>query len=119
MIISLSGLDMSWLKDPAKRLPEEMKSAHIRAERRGRSHQVMPDLNGAYAKGGFESPIDGTWISSRSQLREHNKRHGVIQSGDIRGERLKSDMKRHMKFDRAKRADPSFAWVEPSNPTEL
>jgi len=30
----------------------------------------------------FRSPIDGTVITSRSQLREHEQRHGVRQCGN-------------------------------------
>jgi len=30
----------------------------------------------------FRSPVDRSVIGSRSQLREHNKRHGVIQVGN-------------------------------------
>lgn len=41
---------------------------------------VMPDINAA--GGEFVSPIDGQLISSRSQLRAHNRRHGVDQAGN-------------------------------------
>lgn len=27
------------------------------------------------------SPIDGTWLTSRSHIREHEKRHNVVQVG--------------------------------------
>lgn len=30
----------------------------------------------------FVSPVDGSTITTRSQLREHNKRHGVTDSRD-------------------------------------
>lgn len=30
----------------------------------------------------FDSPIDGEHIASRKSLREHEKRHGVVQVGD-------------------------------------
>jgi hypothetical protein len=30
----------------------------------------------------FRSPIDGSVIASRSQLREHERRHGVRQTGN-------------------------------------
>ena len=39
--------------------------------------QFMPDLAGA-----FVSPVDGTVISSRSTLREHNRRNGVSDVGN-------------------------------------
>lgn len=31
---------------------------------------------------GYVSPIDGKWVGSRSQHREHMKRHGVIELGN-------------------------------------
>jgi len=37
---------------------------------------IMQDI------GAFKSPVDGSYITSRSHLREHNTRNGVVQSGD-------------------------------------
>jgi hypothetical protein len=55
------------------------------------SPYVMPDLNAA--SGTFISPVDGSIISSRSQLREHNKRNNVEQIGnDYKFEQRKNDM---------------------------
>jgi len=31
----------------------------------------------------FVSPVDGSVISDRKQLREHNKRHGVVNAGEF------------------------------------
>ena len=74
----------------------------------------LPDLNTTY-NGGFVSPIDDTFISSRSQLREHNKRHGVEQNGDIRGEAGRQMTKKFMDWDPSLvRSSDSFNW---SNPT--
>lgn len=52
---------------PADRLPP----------RRMKSHGVMPDIVE------FQSPIDKSVITSRSQLREHEKRHSVRQCGEL------------------------------------
>lgn len=38
--------------------------------------QVMPDI------GGYKSMADGSWISSRSQHREHLKRHNCFEVGN-------------------------------------
>ena len=38
--------------------------------------RVMRDIEG------YQSPIDGKWIGSRSEHREHMKRHGVIELGN-------------------------------------
>ncbi len=39
-------------------------------------HGAMPDIQP------FQSPIDGSVISSRPHLAAHNRRHGVIDTGD-------------------------------------
>ena len=39
--------------------------------------QLIPDIAGA-----FVSPVDGSVISSRSNLREHNRRNGVADVGN-------------------------------------
>jgi hypothetical protein len=38
--------------------------------------QVMRDIDG------YQSTIDGSWIASRSQHREHLKRHGMREMGN-------------------------------------
>lgn len=73
---------------------------------------ILPDLNAAYPEGGFRSPIDDTWISSRSQLRAHNARHGVIQTGDIRGPQIRENMKRYMQYDPSL-IGKDFSWGKP------
>lgn len=47
-----------------------------------KTHDIQPDIQP------FVSPIDQTLISSRSQLREHNKKHGVTNAGDYSPEYL-------------------------------
>ena len=39
--------------------------------------QLMPDISEA-----FRSPVDGSVISSREQVREHNRRNGVADVGN-------------------------------------
>lgn len=41
----------------------------------------------------FVSPIDGSVISDRKQLREHNKRHGVVNSAEFNPEYLEKKKK--------------------------
>ena len=54
--------------------------------RRGKSLQVMSDIEE------FVSPVDKTLISSRSGLRNHERRHGIRQIGNdwAGGERTNS-----------------------------
>lgn len=46
------------------------------ASYRGRRHDVIPDIRP------FESPVDGTVVGSRRDLREHNIRNNVEQVGN-------------------------------------
>ena len=48
----------------------------IKATKRTKSHQVMGDIQE------FVSPIDKTVIGSRSQIREHERKHNVRQCGN-------------------------------------
>lgn len=111
-MISLHGIDLSFMKsDESKKalaaMREDAKKSraepHSEPKRSdlyaGKGAYVLPDLHAVYPGGGFVSPIDGTFISSRSQLRAHNARHGVIQTGDIRGPQIRENMKRHMQYD--------------------
>lgn len=41
----------------------------------------------------FVSPIDGSVISDRKSLREHNKRHGVVNSAEFNPEYLEKKKK--------------------------
>lgn len=42
--------------------------------------RILPDIEE------FRSPVDGSVISSRSKLREHNKRNNVVQTHELKGE---------------------------------
>ena len=60
------------------------------------THMVMEDVKP------FKSPIDGSVISTRRKLDEHNRRHGVTNSADYpkewvanRGKQRLREQKRH------------------------
>lgn len=127
-MVSLNGLDLSFLKSPKSKKAAQKMRKDAEKERKSRSLLpparsdlfgggagfLLPDLNVAY-NGGFVSPIDGQFISSRAQLREHNKRHGVMQTGDIRGERARDLVKKKMHFDpTARGTSEAFSWGNPS-----
>ena len=44
---------------------------------------IIPDLDRAYG-GGFVSPINGEYITSRSQLRRHERSNNVRHAGDFK-----------------------------------
>lgn len=86
MPISLSGLKMPWLNDPAKRLPPSPPKQRINwSEGRAKNvatpyfmKDIAPFVNIATREGGE--------ITSRSQLREFEKRTGLVQVGNDFGE---------------------------------
>jgi hypothetical protein len=109
-MISMSGLDLSFLKEPAKKKrgrprkhPVKAKSSYqrqmdeIKARAASRPSKradfgapvVMADITP------FVSPIDGSEITSRSKLKAHEQRHGVKQAGDFKkGEIIAKENKR-------------------------
>jgi hypothetical protein len=79
-----------------------------------RTATIMPDLEQHYGAPVI-SPIDGAVMSSRSHMREHNKRHGVIQTGDIIGEAAREKTRQHMKYDPSLIGNSSeFSWTSPA-----
>jgi hypothetical protein len=121
MAISLSGLDLPWLDAASMgrgrfRYDEERGVIPVQEcsgiERDGAAY-VLPDLDRIYGEDNFISVIDDTKITSRSQLREHNKRHGVIQTGDVRGEQLRDKTKEYMRHNPDLRNSAEFSWKTP------
>ena len=49
----------------------------------------VPDI------GEFKSPIDGSLISSRSSLKAHEKKHGVVQIGNDHPMTMEKAIKKH------------------------
>jgi hypothetical protein len=96
MAISLSNLDLSWLKEPAMvergryRVDASTgelvtsrewhkRNPNVHGRKRGTvaCPSYMPDVDVAYG-GAWKSIIDDTPISSRTNWREHNKRNDVV-----------------------------------------
>jgi hypothetical protein len=80
MPVSLHGLDMSWLNDPANRLPPRK----VTRERRPNRRSDLPSPNFMADIKPFVNVVtrDTHEISSRSQLREFEKRSGYRQVGN-------------------------------------
>lgn len=71
---------------------------------------LLPDLDRVYG-GGFRSPIDGTFITSRSQLRRHEATHNVRQAGDFKpGELISKERARVEGIRRAANQGATFEW---------
>ena len=100
MGVSLSGLDLSFMKkdDPAKVergrfrwsskagrfvTVDEWHRLHPKENKCGSVPHpyFIPDVDAVYG-GAWQSIVDGSEISSRSNWREHNKRNGVVDVGD-------------------------------------
>jgi hypothetical protein len=110
--ISLSGLDLSFMADwkpPKKKQPKRYPSKRVAGP------AILPDISTAYKDGGFKSPIDGEFITSRSQLRAHERKHNVRQAGDFRkGELIGREKAKHeanMDFVRRHGGPISTEWV--------
>jgi hypothetical protein len=82
MPVSLNGLDMSWLNDPANRLPPRApkKRTNFRAKRS--DTVASPYFMGDLTPFVNVAVRDGGEITSRSQLREFEKRSGMKQVGN-------------------------------------
>jgi hypothetical protein len=70
----------------------------------------MPDLDSFYG-GGFTSPIDGEHITSRSQLRAHERKHGVRQAGDFKRGELIAQEKARTAPSREPQPGVTFKWI--------
>ncbi len=56
---------------------------------------ILKDISSVYKEGGIKSPIDGSFITSRSQLRAHERTHNCRQAGDFkRGELIAKEQAR-------------------------
>lgn len=136
MTISLSGLDLSFLRknDPDSCLPGryrldkasgEMVTArewHRRNAQQCKRGDValptfMPDVDAVYG-GAWKSIIDGSEISSRSNWREHNKRNEVVDIGDKFWASDGDDAqytKDMMGYDPSLIGHPDFTWGKREN----
>jgi len=130
MTISLSGLNLSFLKksatvekgrfrwsDKAGKLVSVREWHRLHSEPSKRSCKVgrplyVPDVDAAYG-GAWKSIIDGSEISSRSNWREHNKRNDVVDIGDKFFSPDGDDVKRTeeiMGYDKSLIGHPDFVW---------
>jgi hypothetical protein len=89
--VSLSGLDLEfmWNSPPVK----------MKKKKRDRTPSKRSDIACPYLMGDispFQSPVDGDYITSRSKLRAHERKHQIKQCGDFKpGEIIAKENKRH------------------------
>lgn len=87
--------------DTGKLVPLEEVDWPRHKVRTSKSFQIMEDIEP------FVSPVDGSIVTSRSKLREHNNRNGVVNYHEFDGQReldvqkreefLKGESKEHRK----------------------
>lgn len=114
MPVSFSGLDMSWLQDPANRLPPAPPRKRVRPASK-RSHLAAPFFMSDISA--FVSPVGDTpeVISSRPQLREHEKKHNCFQTGNdfpVGTIGTKNEAKRQAREDLANSYGIQSGWGE-------
>lgn len=71
-----------------KLIPAEEYDAHIGRLTPNETHAVMGDIEE------FVSPVDGSVVGSRSDLREHNAKHNVVSVAEYEGVVDKGAMQR-------------------------
>jgi hypothetical protein len=105
-MISMHGLDLSFLKNGALPKAKKHRKAVIKSRRSDlAAPMVMSDIKP------FVSPVTSEVISSRSQLERHNRVNGVRQCGDV----SPKAMVEHIKSEHEKRRKPAegiqFEWT--------
>ena len=93
----MSGLDLSFLNNGKGPRGKKRRTTKRAKQATASGPYVVPDLDRAYAKdGGIVSPITGELITSRKQLRAHERQHNVKQCGDFRpGELVGRERSKH------------------------
>ncbi len=88
MPVSMLGLDLSFMKTKESKealriMRQRARESRTKPVARKRSHLAAPHVMGDIRP--FVSPVgeNPEVISSRSTLREHERKHGVYQCGDI------------------------------------
>lgn len=84
MKVSLSGLDLSFLKDPAKRLPPRQRKERINHAAKRSDTVAAPYFMADITPFIGVATTDREEISSRAQLREYENKHGIKQCGDYK-----------------------------------
>lgn len=85
--------------------PETLRQEEITPENGGGGLTIMPDIEP------FVSPVDGSVITGRKALREHNRRHNVTNAADFKEEWAKKAQERasfyggDTRYDRERRIE--------------
>jgi hypothetical protein len=114
MPVSLSGLDLSWLKDPTKRLPPAPKKKRANYSKRSKK-LALPSFVGdikPFVANATQKPVE---ITSRSQLRAYERGNDIRQCGDFKPGEIISSQNKRMEAFKVSEADAKasdFKWVD-------
>ena len=72
----MSNIGGRWIWDEASQTVLEAEEYWRRKAEKGSAPTVVPDIKA------FISPLDGKEVGGRAALREHNRRHNVVQIGN-------------------------------------
>lgn len=114
MAICLSGLDLSFLKDPANRLPPREEKEPVKFDKRAENVSIP------YFLSDIEPFIsiatrDTVEITSRSQLRAYERANNIRQCGELKGKIIPEQKARMEKLSYVSPEDKKaadFKWVD-------
>jgi hypothetical protein len=114
MSVSLAGLDLSWLSDPANRLPPSPPKQRTNFQR-ARSDLPCPSFMADIEPFVSIATRDTVEITSRSQLREYERANGIKQCGELKGKVIPEQKARIAKetyVSPEDKAAADFKWVD-------
>ncbi len=114
MTVSLHGLDMSWLNDPAKRLPPAPKKRRPNYSNRAENVSI-PHFISDIEPFVSIATRDTVEITSRSQLRAYERANNIRQCGDLKGKVIPEQKKRieaETYISEADKQSVDFKWVD-------
>jgi hypothetical protein len=117
MTVTLSGLDLSWMNDPANRLPPAPPKPRIDHRKRAEGIAIpafMPDIK-PFVAHATKTPVE---ITSRSVLRRYEIGNGLKQAGDLPvGQIVKENRAKHdAEMKLIKEHGGTSAWTDFSLP---
>ena len=116
MPVSLSGLDMSWLKNPDNRLPVEHRVRRKPQPKGPRSDLATPTVMSDIKPFISNATAEPTLITSRSGLRAYEAANGIKQCGDYKPGQVISEQNTRIKeathVSEADKAAADFKWVD-------
>ena len=113
MTVSFSGLDLSFLKDPANRLPPRPKTKRTRVQDKRATGIAVPyflrDEITPFIAHATKKPVE---INSRSTLKRYERENGLRQAGDIKPGTIVAENRKRQAELLAKTQGVPSAWTD-------